>query len=127
MPSIRRVSAVPYSVPLKSALNWGSSHELRGLEHVLIRAELSDGAVGIAEATPRPSIYGETQASVLHIVEHHLAPQLMGQMVTDRQSVARLTGRLSLNQEQQHREGRAGYGGPSGAGGKPRREPGSLP
>ncbi len=94
MPSIRRISAVPYSVPLKSALNWGSSHELRQLEHALIRVELSDGAVGIAEATPRPSIYGETQASILHIVERHLAPRLTGEMATDRKSVARLTHRL---------------------------------
>ncbi len=94
MPSIRRISAVPYNVPLKSALNWGSSHELRQLEHALIRVELSDGAVGIAEATPRPTIYGETQASVLHIVERHLAPQLTGEMVTDRSSVISLNRRL---------------------------------
>ena len=95
MPSIRRISAVPFDVPLKSTLTWGSDHELRQLEHVLIRVDLSDGAVGIAEATPRPSIYGETQASVLHILEKHLAPLLLDQEIDGFGSVSALTERLS--------------------------------
>ena len=78
MPAIARIDAAPYNIPLKGSLTWGSGHELRHLAHVLIRVELADGAQGIAEATPRPSIYGETQASILHIVDEHLAPPLLG-------------------------------------------------
>ena len=81
MPMIKSIRALPYNVPLKSALTWGSGHVLPNLQHVLVSVELSDGAVGIAEATPRPSIYGETQVSVIHIVERHLAPRLLGNEV----------------------------------------------
>ena len=96
MPAITRIAAAPYDLPLKSNLTWGSGHELRRLTHVLIRVELADGAVGIAEATPRPSIYGETQASILHIIEEHLAPQLLGAEIDCFQSVAALSTPLAL-------------------------------
>ncbi len=94
MPTIEAISTAPYDVPLKGALTWGSGHRLAHLRHVLVRVELSDGAVGIAEATPRPSIYGETQASVSHIVEAHLTPLLVGCELTDFDSVAAATERL---------------------------------
>ena len=96
MPAIARIDAAPYNIPLKGSLTWGSGHELRHLAHVLIRVELADGAQGIAEATPRPSIYGETQASILHIVDEHLAPPLLGAEIDSFASVAALTARLAL-------------------------------
>lgn len=95
MPSIKAISAKPYTVPLKAALTWGSRHELPQLDHVLIRVELSDGAAGIAEATPRPSIYGETQASIQAITEGQLAPMLLGQAIDRFESVAELGGRMA--------------------------------
>ena len=96
MPTIKRISATPYDIPLKATLKWGQGHELPHLQHVLIRVELSDGTVGIAEATPRPTIYGETQVSVLHIVESHLVPILIGQSVEDFESVAKLYYQMEL-------------------------------
>ncbi len=96
MPSISRISATPYNTPLKAALTWGSGHELRRLEHVLIRVELSDGAVGFAESTPRPSIYGETQASVLHVIAEHLAPMLLGQAIDSFAAVSALSARAAI-------------------------------
>lgn len=96
MPVITRISAAPYNVPLKGALTWGSGHELRRLEHALIRVELSDGAVGFAEATPRPSIYGETQASVLHIIEAHLAPMLVGNTIDGFAAASALAARAAI-------------------------------
>ncbi len=95
MPSVRRISTIPYTVPLKATLRWGSGHELPQLEHVLIRVELADGAVGIAEATPRPSIYGETPASVAAVVAGHLTPLLLGRWVDDFESVAALSAKLA--------------------------------
>ena len=95
MPTIVRIKTAPYNIPLKGTLTWGSGHELQQLGHVLIRAELSDGAAGIAEATPRPSIYGETQASIMHIVERHLSPLLLGEQIDGFDSVAALSARLS--------------------------------
>lgn len=96
MPTITRISATPYDVQLKASLSWGKSHELRRLTHVLVRVELADGAVGIAEATPRPSIYGETQASIRHIIAEHLAPKLLGVEIDGFESVAALSARLAL-------------------------------
>jgi L-alanine-DL-glutamate epimerase-like enolase superfamily enzyme len=96
MPAIRRIHAAPYELSLKGSLTWGSGHELRRLRHVLVRVELADGAVGFAEATPRPTIYGETQASILHIIGEHLAPQLLGAQIDCFESVEALTTRLAL-------------------------------
>ena len=96
MPTVSRISVTPYNIPLKGALTWGSGHELRRLEHALIRVELSDGAVGYAEATPRPSIYGETQASALRIIEAHLAPMLLGETVDSFAEVSALAARAAI-------------------------------
>ncbi len=96
MPTIKQIRARAYNVPLKGVLRWGKAHELKHLEHVLIRVELSDGAVGYAEATPRPTIYGETQASVLHIIEYYLTPMIVGQTIDSFMDVAHLSGKLEL-------------------------------
>ena len=95
MPAIERVSCQPLQVPLKSALTWGRGHKLPALQHVLVRVDLSDGAIGIAEATPRPSIYGETSASVQHIIGEELAPRVQGRCLCDFESVARLSAELT--------------------------------
>jgi len=96
MPKIERITATPYNIPLKGTLKWGKAQELKHLEHVLIRVDLSNGAVGFAEATPRPTIYGETQASVLHIIEHYLAPMWIGQVIESPEMVAHLSNRMEL-------------------------------
>lgn len=96
MPKIKRIDAAPYNIPLKGRLTWGGGHELRALTHVLVRVELSDGAFGIAEAPPRPSIYGETQASILHIIDELLAPPLLGAEIDSFASVAALSASLKL-------------------------------
>lgn len=96
MPEIERIEVLPYNVPLKGALAWGKGHELNALNHVLITVTLNDGAQGTAEATPRPTIYGETQESVLTIVPHHLAPKILGQTVNSLADIDSLEDRLSL-------------------------------
>ena len=82
------------NIPLRQPLKWGRTDELRQLAHVLIRVELADGSVGFAEAPPRPSIYGETQATILHIVNDVFAPMLAGVAVNDFDSVAALAKML---------------------------------
>ena len=92
---ITNVSATPLNLNLRGALKWGISDELRTLDHVLIRVELSDGSIGIAEATPRLGIYGETQASILHLVARHLAPIVIGHTIDSFESVAKVSAKLS--------------------------------
>ncbi|GAB5490679.1 MAG: enolase C-terminal domain-like protein [Phototrophicaceae bacterium] len=96
MPKIIAVEANPYNVPLSSGLSWGKGHHLATLQHVLIRIILSDGAEGIAESTPRPTIYGETQASVQAMIEHHLAPILLGEDLNTRKDIDLLDQQLSI-------------------------------
>ena len=81
-PTIARIEGVPFRLPLTSALAWGAHSVLNAAEHVLVRVTLSDGAVGQAEATPRPTIYGETVQSVMGVLAH-LAPALSGLSIMD--------------------------------------------
>jgi L-alanine-DL-glutamate epimerase-like enolase superfamily enzyme len=63
---------------MHGALRWGKSSTLSELRHVLVEVTLSDGATGVAEAPPRPTIYGETASSITGIIEQELAPRILG-------------------------------------------------
>lgn len=96
MPEIVQITAEPYSVRLRGALTWGQGHRLDSLEHVLVTVTLSGGAQGTAEATPRPTIYGDTQGSTLHIINQHLAPLIIGQTLTCVADIDALEPRLHM-------------------------------
>nr|WP_237724779.1 enolase C-terminal domain-like protein [Deinococcus alpinitundrae] len=101
---ITRLEGIPYRLPLHGTLTWGAHSRLSAAEHVLVRVHLDDGTVGEAEAPPRPTIYGETVASVLGILKH-LESAFVGLDITDeaalnaaRSSVAQnLTARGALD------------------------------
>ncbi|GAA0499140.1 enolase C-terminal domain-like protein [Deinococcus depolymerans] len=95
-PTVARVEGVPFRLPLTSALAWGAHSALNAAEHVLVRVILSDGTVGVAEATPRPTIYGETVASVLGILAH-LEEQLRGLPITDGPGLDRVRNSVANN------------------------------
>jgi len=96
MPTLKAIHTFPYDHALTSALAWGKDHKLAALNHVLVVAERSDGALGIAEATPRPSIYGETPASVVAILRDEVAPLALGQPVNTPAELAALDHKLAL-------------------------------
>ncbi len=75
---------------MHGVLRWGKSSALDELRHVLVTVTLSDGSTGMAEAPPRPTIYGETVYSICSIIEHELAPRTVG--VELDQVAARLQG-----------------------------------
>jgi L-Ala-D/L-Glu epimerase len=62
--TIARIEAIPFRIPLRQSIAWKQSVETEA-EHVLVRVTDEDGCVGVAEAIPRPTIHGETTASVL--------------------------------------------------------------
>lgn len=95
-PKIARVDTVPYRLPLTSALAWGAHSALSVAEHVLVRVTLDDGSVGVAEATPRPTIYGETPASVAAILAH-LSPALVGVDIGDEVALNRVRNSVAAN------------------------------
>lgn len=81
MNTIKRITTTVFRLPMAGALRWGKASALDEVRHVLVEVELSDGSIGVAEAPPRPTIYGETVYSILSIIEHELGPRLLGQPV----------------------------------------------
>ncbi|MCA9949045.1 MAG: hypothetical protein KDE48_05330, partial [Anaerolineales bacterium] len=78
MLTITDISTTIFRLPLQGQLRWGKHSVLNELRHVLVHVTLSDGAQGVAEAPPRPTIYGETVYSICSIIEHELKPRLLG-------------------------------------------------
>ena len=87
-----------YRLPLRGSLRWGSSSQLDAAEHVLVELVTADGIVGLAEAPPRPTIYGETPASIHAIVRDELAPRVVGLPLDDIAGVNRRLGQIANNQ-----------------------------
>ncbi len=77
-PSIAHIETIPFRLPLRGALRWGKDHAMDEVRHVLVRVTLSDGSQGVAEAPPRPTIYGETVQSIQGIIAQELAPRVLG-------------------------------------------------
>jgi L-alanine-DL-glutamate epimerase-like enolase superfamily enzyme len=75
---ITRVEAIPFKIPYKTPLKWGLAGYLEAAEHVLVRVHTDAGVVGAAEATPRPTIYGESQASIVHAIRDWFTPMITG-------------------------------------------------
>jgi len=94
---IARVGTAPLSLPMAGALRWGAGSELARLEHLLLGVELSDGAVGIAEAPLRPTIYGETPEGMRAALARHLAPRLTGLAADDAAGAAAALSSLPFN------------------------------
>ncbi len=95
MTTVKRVLVQPYPLRLKRALHWGRGQSLAQPVHVLVAVELADGAYGVAEAPPRPGIYGETVESITAIIKQELAPRLVAQPVRDVADLARLQAQLA--------------------------------
>ncbi len=83
LPVIEHIDAVVFRLPMHGALQWGKSSRIAEIRHVLVRATLSSGAAGLAEAPPRPTIYGETTATISSILRDELAPRVLGLPVLD--------------------------------------------
>ena len=66
--TIQSIEPTVFRLPLHTPLRWGKSSILTEVKHVLVRVRLSDGSEGVAEAPPRPTIYGETDESITSMV-----------------------------------------------------------
>jgi L-alanine-DL-glutamate epimerase-like enolase superfamily enzyme len=72
---IERIEAIPVRLPYRTPVHFALG-VLTSAEHVVLRVHASNGIVGVAEAMPRPMIYGETIASVVGAVESVISPLL---------------------------------------------------
>ncbi len=75
--AVRSVEAIPVEIPLERPIKWARGH-LENIDNVVVVVTLTNGVQGIADAPPRPSIYGETQQSLHAIISDHLGPALAG-------------------------------------------------
>jgi L-alanine-DL-glutamate epimerase-like enolase superfamily enzyme len=94
---IAAIEAIPYSIPYVHPLHFASG-EVHAAEHVLVRVRTIDGIVGTADAPPRPYTYGETQKSIVAVVEDLFAPQLQGVDIFDREKVQTVMARTVHNE-----------------------------
>ena len=88
--------AAPLVLPLRRPLRWGAASELTRLAHLLLVVESDAGATGVAEAPIRPTIYGETEASMRAALAQ-LGPRLVGTPVDDRDAQAEALASLPFN------------------------------
>ncbi|MEV8067749.1 enolase C-terminal domain-like protein [Streptomyces sp. NPDC085995] len=83
---IVKVEAIPFAIPYAKPLRFASG-EVHTADHVLVRVHTDEGLVGTAEAPPRPYTYGETQESIVAVVDKLFAPQILGLTPLERESV----------------------------------------
>lgn len=97
MPKIAEIQTLIFRLPMTGALSWGKASRLDVLEHVLVRVVTDTGHIGLAEATPRPTIYGETPESIQTIIQKYFAPQLVGLDVTQLEEANRRMAVIANN------------------------------
>jgi L-Ala-D/L-Glu epimerase len=74
---IATVEALPFRIPLKKVTEWARGTQ-DAAEHVLVKVRTDEGIVGLAEAPARPTIYGESLASIKFAVENWFGPIVIG-------------------------------------------------
>ena len=74
---VTSVEAIPFRIPLAEKKVWARG-ALDAAEHVLVRIRTDEGVTGIAEAPPRPTIYGESLRSIVAAVEDWFGPAVLG-------------------------------------------------
>lgn len=75
---ITRLEAIPFRVPLLAPFKWGLAGYMEAAEHVLVKVHTDEGVIGFAEAPPRPTIYGESLASILFAIRTWFDPMVSG-------------------------------------------------
>jgi L-alanine-DL-glutamate epimerase-like enolase superfamily enzyme len=98
MSRIAAIDTIAFRLPLRGALAWGKESVLAAAEGVLVRVRAESGAQGVAEAPPRPTIYGETRVSIEAAVRDLLAPRLLGRPLDDLAGARRAMAFLAANQ-----------------------------
>jgi L-alanine-DL-glutamate epimerase-like enolase superfamily enzyme len=80
------VRAIPFAIPYRKPLHFASG-SIGVADNVLVQVETSDGVVGFAEAPPRPYTYGETQVSIVGVIDTLFAPAVVGESLLSRERV----------------------------------------
>lgn len=79
---IQSIETIPYAINYAKPLKFASGM-VNVADHVLVKITTTDGVVGYADAPPRPYTYGETQESIVAVIQKLFAPQLLGKSLTE--------------------------------------------
>lgn len=93
---ITAIETIPFAIPYTKPLRFASG-EVHTAEHVLVRVRTAEGVTGVAEAPARPFTYGETQESIVAVIDRLFAPLVMGMSALDREAVHCALGRTVGN------------------------------
>jgi len=95
---ITKVETIPFHIPFDPDFHLKFAYRTSGAaDHVLIRIFTDDGIVGIAEAPARPEIYGETQKSIVALIDQYLGPYIMGKDPFSLEEIHALLDRIPHN------------------------------
>jgi L-alanine-DL-glutamate epimerase-like enolase superfamily enzyme len=85
---IDRIEIFPIRLPLHEpfAVSYATAVDI---PTVLVRVTAREGQTGWGEATPDPNVTGETWQSTIAVLEHDLAPALIGHDARDREGAVR--------------------------------------
>lgn len=86
---IRRIDAIPVSVPLVQAVLMGGGQKFTRSESLVVRAEAANGRVGWGEASAAPTMTGDSLEGMVAAVERYFAPLLIGHDALDLGVLAR--------------------------------------
>lgn len=97
MTKIERIDVAPFRIPLRSPVRFATG-TLTVADHVLVRVTDSDGAVGTAEAIPRPMIHGETVGSTVAAYDGVITPLAVGRSLSELERIHEELGALVRNE-----------------------------
>ena len=86
---IRRIDAIPVSIPLVQAVLMGDGQKFTHSESLIVRVEAVNGLVGWGEASAAPTMTGDSLEGMVAAVERYFAPLLIGQNALDLGMLAR--------------------------------------
>lgn len=85
---IRRIEAIPVSMPLLKPVLMGGGQKFTHSESLIVRVEAANGMVGWGEASAAPSMTGDTLPGMVEAVDKYLMPRLVGQNALERVRLA---------------------------------------
>jgi len=96
---IIEVKAIPFRIPMRKDVGVLKSAvvTMNSAEHVLVTVTTDCGVQGFAEAHERPTIYGETQKGITHMVNKYIGPAVTGMDVCDTEKILDRIDRYGSN------------------------------
>jgi L-alanine-DL-glutamate epimerase-like enolase superfamily enzyme len=97
---ISKIEAIQFKIPLKLEYDFHytlSQESNKFRSYVLVKVHTDDGLIGVAEAPPRPHLYGETEHSIITVIKKNLEPSLIGMNPFDLEKIHYRMERLKQN------------------------------